>query len=216
MRKAVTAALALLGVVAASAGAQYNPYGPQQNVSLATILGGGWTQCYAATMAVPIGNGAVGPLTPCQGQNLMMAGRVTGATDFLVLAAGPRADLIFDTGIGPNNTHAVNGSQWYFSPIDWSWGFAELGATTNQSQCDTYDLSDPLRMCLHTFNQYGGWRIGTNYNLNNSVDFEKVFFVNDGGIIGPVVPEPSTIVLLGTGIVGLMGFVRRHRKFTDA
>ena len=211
MRKPVIAALALLGVVAGSAGAQYNPYGPQQNVSLATILSGGWTQCYEATMAVPLGNDASSVLTPCQGQNIMMAGRYTGAADFLVLAAGLRSDVIQDVGNGVDAHHAVNGSEWYFSP-GWSWGFAPLGATTYRYECDTNDLSDPLRMCLHTLD-VGGWRIGTNYYLNGSTDFEKVFFVNDA-ILGPVVPEPSTVVLLGTGIVGLMGFVRRHRKFT--
>ena len=35
--------------------------------------------------------------------------------------------------------------------------------------------------------------------------------VRDGDVIAPI-PEPTTILLLGTGIAGLAGFRRRHRE----
>ncbi|MBC7728766.1 MAG: hypothetical protein H7242_14345, partial [Microbacteriaceae bacterium] len=91
-------AVGLLVGHAALATPVYLPSGAQANVALSTITGGGWTQCYAATMDVFIGNSAENVLNVCSGDYLMMAGRATGADTFLALAAALRADTIVNTG----------------------------------------------------------------------------------------------------------------------
>lgn len=204
MKKLFLSALLGFGFIGA-AQATYMPIGPQTNVALSTVLSGGWTQCYSSTMAIPIGNNASQVLSNCVGDNLMMAGRETGNETFLVLAAGDRASTIFDTG-HTSNSHIVNGSKWWFSGIDWSWGFTGLNNTVSNSQCNV--ASGPTSMCLHTFNQFGGYRINDITGLNNSTQYEKVFFVSSA--VDPAsVPEPTSITLLG---LGLLGFAVARRK----
>lgn len=188
--------------------AAYMPIGPQTNIALSTVLNGGWTQCYSATMAAPIGINASQVLSECTGDNLMMAGRETGSDSFLVLAAGDLVSTIFDTG-NTNNTHVVNGSKWWFSGNEWSWGFTGLNNSVQNNSCNL--ASGPTSMCLHTYDQYGGYRINDIGGLNDSIQYEKVFFVSSA--VDPVnVPEPTSIALLGLGLFGFAAVRRKSAK----
>src|SRR5687768_17186999 len=91
---AVLAALAL--PAAASAAPAYYPSGPQQDVARATVLAGGWEVCYSGTL----GDSAsiAGILAACDEDYLMLAGGVAGSADYQLLAAAPRADVLFATG----------------------------------------------------------------------------------------------------------------------
>ena len=205
---------ALFGALAAAASGTYAmptylPVGAQTGVDLATITNGGWTQCYAATMATAIGDSGQNVLDRCSGDYLMMAGRETGAATFLALAAALRPDTIFDTG-HTANTHLANGTEWRFSP-NWGWGFTEEGDTLSNTQCDI--SASPLSMCLHTFNFAGGYRINDIQGLNNDVNYEKVFFVADAVGLdnnGNRVPEPGSLALASFALAGLAA-VRRYK-----
>ena len=101
----------------------YYPSGPQKDVPRSALTG--WDECHRSNYNdsnIPL----AGIFAACDGDFLLLAGGPVGAATFQVLAAAPRADVIFDTGHG-NVPHDANGSGWYFSS-DWSWGFAPQGA----------------------------------------------------------------------------------------
>lgn len=181
---------------AGSAHALFLPSGPQAGLSVATITGGGWTQCYAATMSVAIGNNAENVLNVCNGDYLMMAGRETNSNTFLIAAAALRSDTIIDTG-NTSTTHVANGSNWWYSDF-WSWGFTDISDTVSNNECDT--SASPSSMCLHTFSFVGGYRINDIQNLNGSTAFEKVFFVANRA---QDVPEPGALALIGLALGAL-------------
>ena len=154
--------------------AAYYPSGPQASVDKSQL--DGWELCFTDTY----GNSTASLnsiLTQCGGDPLMLAGGPTGSQTLTVLAAAPRADVIFDTGTS-DVPHNANGSGWYFSP-NFSWGFAKQGDPIQRDECDV--LEDPnsdLRLCWHTNSGFlgSGWRAGATQELNGSVDYTRYIY----------------------------------------
>ena len=190
---------AALGVPAVASAASYLPTGPQTNVNIATVLGGGWSLCYSATMGASFGGSASTTLAGCNGSRLLLAGRETGSSNLLALAQTTKVDALFDTGAGDNNVfHTSEGSDWFYAD-NYSWGFKPVGVPFSKNQCS---FSPPNgSMCIHTINGVGGFSINTITGLNGSQAYEKLVFTSNG--MGAV-PEPSTwaLLILGFGAVG--------------
>jgi cysteine-rich repeat protein len=131
----------------------------------------GWSECYRDTYA-DAGYALGSIFSQCDQANLMMGCRPTGSTVFTLVAYGPRADVMFDTGAG-NTMHVANGVGWYFNG-SWSWGFAPPGDAINRNTCDVSPGSD--HMCWHTFGDAidTGWRCGDAIWLNSDPTWERV------------------------------------------
>jgi hypothetical protein len=156
--------------------APYYPTGPQLNVPVATVLAGGWTACYTASIGSPFGIDAAATLANCPGSQLLVAGHQRGSDTYAVLAAAPKADALTDTGANTSNTHTVNGSQWYNSDL-WAFGFAPEDGAVTLSSCDITEGED--RLCVHTFSAVGGFRVGSAMNLNSDTNWEIVVYSSD-------------------------------------
>jgi hypothetical protein len=148
-----------------AAAATYLPVGPQLNVAVGTVTGGGWSLCYSATMATIFGSSASVALSDCAGDRLLVAGRETGSGTLLVLAQALKTDVLFNTGAENNGTtNIANGTGWY-NADNWSFGFVPAGDTPNKNECDT--ASGIGRLCIHTLTFTGGYRINHIQGLNS-------------------------------------------------
>jgi hypothetical protein len=196
----------LIAISTPAAAADYLPVGPQSNVSLSTVTGGGWTLCYQSTFATPFGTSAATTLAGCGGDLLLLAGRETGSNTLLELAYATKADALFDTGAAANNIfHNANGSDWFYAD-NYSWGFKTPGTDFTKFECDTSPPDGNI--CIHTLSNVGGYSINTIGGLNGSNAYERLVFTAFGG----AVPEPSTwaMMLLGFGAIGFS--MRRRRR----
>jgi hypothetical protein len=163
-RRSLLAAVCLLAVAASPAAALYYPSGPQTFVDKNQL--DGWELCFSDFY-----NGQASLdtlLAQCDKDLLLLAGGPTGSSTLTVLAAAPRADVIFDTGTG-DIPHNANGSGWYFSR-GWSWGFAKEGDPIDRNECDVENNPNPdLRLCWHTLGPGGslsdGYRAGAEEDL---------------------------------------------------
>jgi hypothetical protein len=183
------------------------PIGPQNDIPVSTVVSNwGWTECFSSPYGVPLGDDASAVISSCTGDYLMLAARRVGSDTFDVLAAALQSAVLTNTGTGDSGTtNTANGSEWYYAPL-WSWGFAGLGDSVSKNQCDTNGATERDRLCWHTFSWVGGWRAGSNLDLNGSSEWEKVALV--ASIPQQEVPAPLPIL----GAAAALGFSRRLRK----
>lgn len=213
------AASALLAVPAAASAASpseappaYYPSGPQLDVDQSQLEG--WTLCYSGAFGeqgVPL-YGADGILSElCTGEYLMLAGSPVGSTTLTLLAAAPRADVLFDTGVNAEVTHLANGTEWYFN-AGWSWGFALAGDDVAKTNCDVSDVNEEYRLCFHaatgggedfdalavdeTAHLAGGYRLGATTDLNDSSDYTR--YIYQTGVAAPAAVAAPTLPNTGT------------------
>lgn len=195
---------------AASAQATYLPVGVQSNVPVATVTGGGWTECHRETFASNA-NSIASISAACASSQMMMACRPVGDPNLTLLAQAPKADVMFDTGTG-NVTHNANGVGWYFNN-SWSWGFTTAGNAVSRNSCDTVGGTD--RMCVHTGggNTNSGYRCGNTF-LNGNATWERIFYT---ATPAPPVTVPTmsiwTMMLLGLSLALGAFVVLRQRIF---
>jgi hypothetical protein len=185
IRRVVLAAACLLtamAVTAAPAGAvSYYPSGPQVNVDKSQLAG--WQQCFSDTYADDTSQLA-GIFSQCDKGLLLLAGGPTDSSTLTVLAAAPRADVLFETG-SSDTPHDANGSGWYFND-SWSWGFAKQGDPIIRDTCDVAatpgdDPTGPnpdLRLCWHTNSGFldNGYRAGAVIGLNSSTAYTRYIY----------------------------------------
>ena len=202
VRASAMATAGALLAVSTPAAAQYLPTGPQSNVSLSTVTGGGWTLCYQSTFAEAFGTSAATTLSACNGDLLLLAGRETGSETLLELAYAPKADALFDTGAADNGIfHNANGSDWFYAD-NYSWGFKIPGTDFTKYQCDTSPPDG--NVCIHTLD-VGGYSINTTTTFGSN--YERLVFTAASNV-----PEPSTWAMMLFGFGGIGAAMRRQRK----
>jgi MBG domain (YGX type) len=169
----------------------YYPSGPQTGVPVSTVEAGGWTQCFLDEYANDMEAELPGLLSACSGDYLMLAGRPTGSNVLTLLAAAPRDDVLFDTGATfGDGTHQANGTGWYFN-AHFSWGFAPAGDAVSKGECDILrNPDDGLRLCWHTVNASGGYRLGSLQGLNNSTAYERLVFEPGAALAAQTITFP--------------------------
>jgi hypothetical protein len=231
MLKPVLVAIALAWAGAAAA-TTYLPVGPQTNVAVSTVTGGGWHECYSDTyFGTPNGTPMASILSTCDGEHLMLGAKLVGSDTLLLLAEALSADVTYNTGDLniAGVTHIANGTEWYFSEgigtrVTGAWGFAPVGSPVLLKSCDVKDtgklgggtlnlITGALRLCWQTDESKltGGWRAGNAIFLtgDDAKTYERVIYT-DAKVNSTVVPEPASWALMITGF-GLVGGTLRRR-----
>jgi hypothetical protein len=168
--------------------ADYYPSGIQQNVSEQTLIDNGWTLFYEQTYGTIIGNSST-PIRP-SGQYVILSGKAAGSSTITLAAAAPTAQVFTETAV--NTPQLLNGTYWYYSlesllgPNFGSIGFAPTSSIT-QVSADTSGALDPLRLSWHLDAIVGGYRLGTDLNLNSSTAYLKQVWTWNG----PAAPAPA-------------------------
>jgi hypothetical protein len=182
---AILASLALSTPVSA---APFVPTGVHNDVSYDTVVNDwGWSVVYRGDYSAFVSIDTIfAGVTP--ESYVMLAGIQDGSSTFDVLAAALSQDVRTQTS--HNATHTANDVNWYYNA--YSMGFAGPSDSISQFSADTTGWSERDRLSWHTSYSvggayqdpsqapaalFGGWRSGSNTNLNDSTGWDRVVLV---------------------------------------
>ncbi len=208
--------LFVLVFISYNANAQsFLPVGPQTNVPVDTVTGGGWTECYHDTYGDHLDADTV--LASCPGDLLMLSCRPTGSDTLTLLAQGFRSDVTFDTGVNQDVLHIANGVGWYFNNTGSgedgdSWGFVRAGDSVEKNNCDVDSSgADDERLCWHLQDNAAGYRCGATQDIFDD-SYERIVYTAQLSRNIPTLSEWGMIsTVAGLMLVGVF-FVIRRRK----
>lgn len=217
-----TATLALVFAAFSAQAASYTPTGVQNDVDYNSVLNGGWKivyqGAYGGSFSISDVFGSI-----AAGSKIMLAAKNIASSVFDVLAWAGLEEVTQYTA--QNQTHQANGVEWYYN--GGSMGFAGAGDAIQQNSADINGSTwagtpERDRLSWHTSGGYdvmptgadGGWRAGSNIELNDSQDWQRYVLVQDN--IAPV-PEPETYAMLlaGLAIMGAAAARRRKAQLAD-
>ena len=195
----------------------YLPVGPQTNVPVDTVTGGGWTECFRDTYGEHLDPNTV--LSQCTGSKLMLSCRPTGSSTLTLLAQGDRSDVTFDTGQNKDVLHVANGVGWYFnftggsSEDGNSWGFVRAGDSVNKVNCDIDSSgANDERLCWHLQDGAGGYRCGATQDIFDD-SYERIVYTLSLQTSRPIPTLSEWGLIAMSGILGIAGsMVIRRRK----
>jgi hypothetical protein len=214
----VRVAVSLIVLTAAathSAAQTYLPVGPQTNVDIATVVDGGWFECYSEPYDAATGEDLAEIQSRCAGDRMMLACGPSGETTLTLLAQATRTQAFTNPGTGTTDSHLANGAQWYFDASggeddgESSWGFAAQGETVQRNNCDVAGTQAESRLCWHMQPAEGGYRCGTTLALNESATWTKYVYTN----VQPVpVASPWQIAVIAVLLSLAAARVVRYRR----
>ena len=116
----------------------------------------------------------------CNNMSIICFGGAAVGSNTLLLVSCANCKTLLSSYTNRNQPRLINKAYWYYTPSV-SIGFSP-SSFIFQYNCDYYDYKynlplDPLRLCWHLVNGYGGWRLGSIIGLDNNKNYLKLIFL---------------------------------------